>query len=199
MHLHFNQDISSWDVADVTNMSYMFNGLVTAFNQNISTWNTGSVTDMSFMFQGATAFNQNISSGTQAVSRRWQVCSRVPRPLIKISVDGIRVLQQIWIAMFSGATAFNQDIGGWDVDLVTDFSAMLNNSGLSSANYDNLLIGWEAQSLQSGRTLWAANIEYCNATTERSNIIGSYSWTINDNGQDPSVSASTIYHKRQDR
>ncbi len=132
----------------------------TAFNQDISGWNTGAVTNMSGMFNGTASFNQDISG--------WNTSS----------------LTNMYV-MFHNATAFNQDIGAWDVDLVTNFAEMISNSGLSYTNYDNLLIGWEAQSLQSGRTLGATNIEYCNATTERGNIIGSFSWTINDNGQDP--------------
>ena len=38
----------------------MFNG-ATAFNQDISNWKTAAVTDMQGMFKGATAFNQDIS------------------------------------------------------------------------------------------------------------------------------------------
>ena len=41
-------------------MSNMFNG-ATQFNQNISTWNTSSVLDMTSMFQDAASFNQSLS------------------------------------------------------------------------------------------------------------------------------------------
>ena len=41
----------------------MFNG--TPFNQDISSWDVSSVNDMSFMFYNATAFNQNLSIGIQ--------------------------------------------------------------------------------------------------------------------------------------
>ena len=37
----------------------MFNG-ATAFNQNISSWNVSKVIDMSEMFYGATTFNQDL-------------------------------------------------------------------------------------------------------------------------------------------
>jgi len=57
----FNQDISSWNVSSVTNMSYMFR-LATAFNQDISSWNVSSVTNMSYMFYFAQAFNQNLNN-----------------------------------------------------------------------------------------------------------------------------------------
>ena len=45
----------------VTNVSRMFQG-ATSFNQNISSWNTSAITNMSYMFYGASAFNQDISS-----------------------------------------------------------------------------------------------------------------------------------------
>ena len=42
----FNQDISSWDVSNVTNMYTMFSG--TQFNQDISSWDVSNVNDMRF-------------------------------------------------------------------------------------------------------------------------------------------------------
>ena len=47
----FNQDISSWDVSSVTNMSGMFRSKF--FNQDIGSWDVSSVTDMSGMFRDA--------------------------------------------------------------------------------------------------------------------------------------------------
>jgi surface protein len=57
----FNQDIGSWNVANVTDMSSMFSGAST-FNQDIGSWNVANVTDMGYMFYGASAFNQDIGS-----------------------------------------------------------------------------------------------------------------------------------------
>ena len=53
----FNQDISSWDVSNVTDMSGMFSN--TPFNQNISTWDVSNVTNMDGMFYKS-SFNQDI-------------------------------------------------------------------------------------------------------------------------------------------
>jgi surface protein len=55
-----NQDIGSWDVSNVINMSDMFS-FATAFNQDLSNWDVSNVINMSYMFYGAT-FNQNLSS-----------------------------------------------------------------------------------------------------------------------------------------
>jgi len=56
----FNQDISTWDTSNVTNMTAMFNN--SPFDRDISTWDTSNVTNMNGMFLGATDFNQDLSS-----------------------------------------------------------------------------------------------------------------------------------------
>ena len=38
----FNQDVSGWDVSNVTNMIYMFGGCE-SFNQDLSKWNVSKV------------------------------------------------------------------------------------------------------------------------------------------------------------
>jgi surface protein len=48
----FNQDLSGWGTAKVTDMSYMFYG-ATSFNGNISGWDTSKVTDMHGMLYRA--------------------------------------------------------------------------------------------------------------------------------------------------
>jgi surface protein len=50
----FNQDISGWDVSNVTCMSGMFSSA--SFNQDISGWDVSNVNDMSCMFGNATSF-----------------------------------------------------------------------------------------------------------------------------------------------
>ncbi len=58
---YFNQDISSWDLSNVTNTSHMFY-LTDGFNQNISFWDVSNITNMNSMFAGAQSFNQDIDS-----------------------------------------------------------------------------------------------------------------------------------------
>ena len=45
----FNQDIGSWNTAQVTDMRFMFYS-ASAFNQDIGSWNTAQVTDMDICF-----------------------------------------------------------------------------------------------------------------------------------------------------
>jgi len=62
----FNEDISGWDVSNVTDMSGMFhepNGYFMKFNQDISGWDVSNVRKMAEMFYSyaGAAFNQDLS------------------------------------------------------------------------------------------------------------------------------------------
>ena len=57
----FNQDISEWNVGNVTSMKQMFIN-ADAFNQDIGSWNVSNVTNMDEMFLAAASFNQDLSS-----------------------------------------------------------------------------------------------------------------------------------------
>ena len=148
----FNQDIGDWNTANVTTMAYMF-WKATAFNHNIGDWNTANVTDMSLMFFGATAFNQNIGHwNTAKVTKMY--------------------------GMFWGATAFNQDIGNWKIAYLANMLYMLDNSGLSLANYDHTLIGWAAQAPPAILRLSAQGLKYCAGADARNKLVSTYGWTI---------------------
>ena len=113
----FNQDISGWDVSNVKEMSYMFNDAI-AFNNGDTgnnalhplKWTTTAVTSVAGMFNGASKFNQDIST------------------FVLTKVTGTLEF------MFYRAYAFNQDINGWDVSKVTAMNQMFYQA--SSFNQD---------------------------------------------------------------
>ena len=81
----FHEDIGSWNVAQVTNMSVMFNGAST-FNQvitfrifliqcflykNLNQWNMSNVKNVTNIFNGATSFEKVINSYESVNSLIW--------------------------------------------------------------------------------------------------------------------------------
>ena len=114
---------------------------------------------MDFMFFGAAVFNQDISTWNTAAVTAMN-------------------------SMFSSATAFDQNIGGWNVESVASFYNMFIEATLSTANYDALLIGWDAQTLLAGKSFHGGNSKYCSvaAETARDNMIASDTWSIVDGG-----------------
>jgi surface protein len=156
---NFNQDIGNWDVSSVTDMSYMLYG-ASSFNQDLDNWDVSSVTNMEGMFMGASIFNRSIGS--------WDVSSVTDM-----------------ISMFREAISFNQDIGGWNVSSVRGMSNMFAQVTLSTANYDNLLIGWSKLTLQPGVRFHAGNSRHSagDAATAKAYIINNFGWIIFDGGQ----------------
>jgi surface protein len=196
----FNQPIGSWDVSNVNNMYGMFN-YATNFNQPIGSWNVSSVTNMSDMFSinitsVATAFNQPIGSwNVSNVTNMANMFYNTPFNQDIGSWDVSNVTNMYY--MFHNATNFNQPIGSWNVSNVTDMSSMFDGVQLSTANYDELLIGWSTISpnetpLQPNVTFSGGNSNYCNGETARTSIINTYGWTITDAGLNCALGTETF-------
>ena len=178
----FNQDISLWNTGNVTGMYGMFAD-ATSFNKNIGGWNTINVTDMGGMFRNATAFNQDIS--------RWDT-SRVM--YMNDMFEGAKVFNQDignWDTgsvyemnnMFKGAYDFNQNLGRWDVTSLVEAIGMFANVTLSTANYDALLIGWDAQSPPYPVTFSGGDSYYCYGDLARTSLKDIHGWTITDRNE----------------
>ena len=156
----FNEDISSWDISSITSLRDTF-GRTDLFNQPLNSWDTSNVVNMRATFFDTSSFNQPLNS--------WDTSNVTSMYL-----------------MFTNATSFNQDLGSWNISSLTDASNMFDGSGLSTTNYDNLLIGWAAQApnIQSGVILGASGINRTSASASAYNLLTTtYSWTINDAGQ----------------
>jgi surface protein len=149
----FNVDVSGMDVSQVINMSGMFSGAISFNNGDVPlSWTTTSVTNMGYMFQGATSFNQDISG--------WDVSNVT-----------------IMILMFQGATSFNQNLGTWDISMVTILESMLDYTALSVTNYNSILNGWAAETVQSGLVFAGYGLVYSpTGETGHSTLAASYSW-----------------------
>ena len=182
---NFNQNIGSWIVTSVTNMNSMFFNAV-SFNQDIGGWNTLNVTDMANMFRNASIFNQDISGwNTGAVTLMNGMFRNADA--FNQDIGGWNTINVTNMgSMFrDNNNAFDQDIGGWNISNVTNFANMFNGSRLSVSNYNALLVGWNAQSLQPNESLHAGSSTFCSpaAIAARANMMASDGWTFIDGGE----------------
>ena len=182
----FNQDIGNWDVSNVTDMSVMFSQ-AEAFNQDLNSWDVSQVTDMSYMFESAESFNGAISNwsiNTNAVtmSGMFENAIAFNQPITQWDVSSVTNMYK----MFSEAVLFNQNLEGWNISKVGNMTGMFDNSGLSTNNFDALLIAWsqlELDTFSPAVTLGAAGINYCNSADAKAILTSSpNNWTINDAG-----------------
>jgi len=126
----FNDDISSWDVSNVTDMAAMFASYYGKFNQDISKWDVSNVTDMQYMFVGCNDFNQDISEwDVSKVTNMYAMfveAHKFNQDISKWDVSSVTKMRMMFMD-----TTFNQPIGSWDVSNVTDMEGMFNNSSFN--------------------------------------------------------------------
>ena len=118
-------NVSTWDVSSGVNFQSCFNS--SNFDGDVSSWNLASASNCSYMFYTTPNFNSDITitSATTNVN-----------------------------AMLQRAISFDQDISNWSVAQITQFGNFMAGGGigaptLSTANYDALLIAWDAQGAMS--------------------------------------------------
>ena len=111
-----NQDISSWDVSNVTNMQWVF-AYTTSFNQPLNSWDVSSVTNIRGMFRNTSSFNQPLNnwdvSNDINMYEMFQDSEAFNQPLNNWDVSNITLSNMNY--MFCDALAFNQDLSGWCV------------------------------------------------------------------------------------
>jgi len=153
---NFDYDISKWDVSNVVDMDQIFAEAI-SFDQNIGNWDVSNVTNMSGMFYSTSNFNQDIGG--------WDTSS-------VNNMDGMFIL----------TTLFSQDIGGWDVGSLRSALQMFYASGMTTANYDSLLIGW-ANSPRQQNVGFTSDLTYSSAALSARTTLVNTPWTISDGGQ----------------
>jgi len=157
----FNQDLSTWDTANIKNMSNMFNDSIytkslnswnvsnatnlsfmfasSSYNQPLDNWKTANVLSMEGMFQNNLVFNQNISSwnttNLTSTASMFAGAKLFNQPLNTWTVNNVVNMN----SMFKNATSFNQPLNNWNTSKVTNVSGMFLNASSFSQN----LSGWK--------------------------------------------------------
>lgn len=181
----FNGDISSWDVSKVEDFNFMFE-LTESFNRNINSWVTSSITELISTFRWAVSFNQplnnwDVSNVTSfgGFNRGMFESSNFNQPLDQWDVRSATNMRN----MFRSNDAFDQNLSNWEPISLTIGNDWLIGGGLSTANYDALLIAWSNLTLQNDVNFHAGNSKYTSAgETAKNSIITNYNWSFTDGG-----------------
>jgi surface protein len=153
--------LASWDTSSVTSMygTFVSNS---ALLVGIENWDTSAVTNMYRTFTNATNMNRNIGSWNTSLVTNMNEMLR--------------------------STAIDQDLSSWDINQVTNLSGFGIGITLSTANYDALLIAWDAQGTMSySGTVNFGSSKYTpggSAEAARTSLIGKWGG-ITDGGAAP--------------
>ena len=175
----FNQDLSDWDVSNVTNFgTSLFNSgmfaLASAFNNggvalNWTINNTTSVS-MGFMFSQS-AFNQDISGwNTSTVTNMPSMFNQSP---FNQDIGGWNVGNVVFMPSMFRSTPFNQDIGGWNVGNVVSMREMF--FGTTAFNQD--ISGWDVSKVTSFGSTGFATGMFGSSVFNNGGV--ALDWTIN--------------------
>ena len=168
----FNGSLGNWVHAATTRVDKMFNN-ATSFNGNLNTWDVSGVTNWSEFARDASSFNGDVSGWTPsgAMTSAFHACSAFTGigldtwdtgsvTSMFALLNGTQANADIsgWntslvtnmSSMFRNNNAFDKDISSWDINQVSAFANFMTSaSGLSTSNYDALLIAWDAQGAMS--------------------------------------------------
>lgn len=182
-------DVSTWDTSSVTDMSYMFRSCSSLTTLDLSAWDVSSVTNMSNVFYGCTGLTSvdvstwDVSSATN-MSQLFRGCTS----LVTLDVsnwDTSSVTNMSYL--FANADLLTSiAIDQWDVTAVTNFgSFMASHDGLTTGKYDQVLIAWASQAVNTGLTIDFGGSKYTAggaAATARNTLTSTKGWTIIDGG-----------------
>ncbi|WP_298311328.1 BspA family leucine-rich repeat surface protein [uncultured Aquimarina sp.] len=159
-----NLEVPAIDVPDLSNVSslrFMFIATSIA-NPDVSNWDISNVTDLLGMFFSARSANPDVSA--------W---------------DTTNVTDMS--EMFATASSANPDISNWNISNVTKASRILDNTALSTENYDKLLISFANQTRQNDVVFGASRVIFCSdeAAAARARLISESNWDIRNDSRDP--------------
>jgi surface protein len=160
---NFNENISGWDMSNVTNVTGMFQG-ASLFNQPIVDWNVSKVNWMGEMFRGASSFNQPIGNwDVSAVTTMTDMFKNTPafsdtnkgvihesfssnsnwpydwRQFLVIDDTNFQTAVNLWFDNQSEAISTYGHISNWNVSSVTNMAYAFKDR----TNFNEDISGWD--------------------------------------------------------
>ena len=129
----FNQDISSWKMAQAVDISQMFFLATSFMGVGIGRWDVSNVELLDYTFAGATMFHGDIQtwdiSRVSSCDSAFQEAISFNSDISKWRPNSVKSMD----SMFQGATSFSQDLCGWSENIrnsnSTTWTKIFHNSG----------------------------------------------------------------------
>ena len=188
-------DVTDWDVSGLTNFYNIFNE-----SQNLqaiaglNTWNVSNGVNFTRIFRRlydlkslgdlsswSFAPNSNLTEMFFA-SIRDSMDQTTRNSILNLDVSNATNMQSMF--SYSNITSW-LNLSNWDVSGASNFNGFLSNSALTTQNYDETLISWAAQSLQSNVNISFGTSQYTlggSAEAARNTLVNTFGWTIIDGG-----------------
>jgi len=163
--INLDTTVTDAPTLSTTDLRNTFRGCSSLTTLDVSNWNVSSVTNLRAIFYGC-------SSLTTLDVSSWNVSSAID-------------FGYTFHNCFSLTTL---DVDLWDINQGTIFISFANGVSIPTADYDDILIAWEAQAPIGGRSISFGNSQYTAggaAEAARTSLINTYGWTITDGGGIP--------------
>lgn len=180
-----NPDVSSWDLSNINNTSFMFRGAAAATVVGSTNWDVSNVTNVQSMFQSAAVANPDtslwdVSNITIFTSMFNNAANAAPDTSNWVTTSAL-----LMISLFQGITS-DPDVSGFDMVGVTEVSAMFADT--PNANPD--VSQWDTSTILSFTGMFentdTANPDVSNWDT--SSATGMYEMFREADAADPDVS-----------
>jgi surface protein len=158
-------DVSGWDMSHVTTVANMFIGCYALTSLDLSLWNVSLVQSFLSFVESTNVLTSvgDISSWNTGAATTFSRMFRSSPYLSGLVIHDL------------------------DVADITTMSLMFegSNSAISNAEYDLILAGWSAQSVQNSVAVHFGDAKYSSGdpATARAHLVTGHSWSITDGGQ----------------
>ena len=189
----FQQDLSGWDLSNIIEAETIFKNCSQWDGEGSQYWNLTSATSTTSLFEGCSNFNQDLSGwssdmgNVENMDSMFENCtSFTGEGLDRWNTTMVSSMQ----GTFKNCSNFDQNISYWNISNLQHADNMLDNCGMSTENFSQLLANWSYPSPLNGYyvpsdiILGAAGLKFENyAAGNYKFLTTTYNWTITCSGQ----------------